>query len=49
MAVKQVYLLEGGYMYVDRSILLWGRGYGQEQKNSSMHGSSGNRQGLGAH
>lgn len=32
MAVKQVYLLEGGYLYLDRSILLWGRGYGQQQK-----------------
>jgi N-acyl homoserine lactone hydrolase len=32
MAIKQVYLLEGGYLYLDRSILLWGRGYGQEQK-----------------
>jgi len=32
MAVKQVYLLEGGYLYLDQSILTWGRGYGQEQK-----------------
>lgn len=32
MAVKQVYLLDGGYMYLDKSILLWGRGYGQQQK-----------------
>lgn len=32
MAVKEAYLLEGGYLYLDKSILLWGRGYGQEQK-----------------
>ena len=32
MAVKQAYLLEGGYLYLDKSILLWGRGYGQVEK-----------------
>jgi len=31
MAVKRVYLLSGGYIKVDRSILIWGRGFGQQE------------------
>lgn len=32
MPAKQAYLLEGGYLSLDKSILLWGRGYGQVEK-----------------
>lgn len=32
MAVKKSYLLEGGYLYLDRSIAIWGRGFGQVER-----------------